>query len=135
MMTNTFRRLLIRGGKVLPFILCGLISVSCIEMVVSLTTESFVYYNGYYILDTPISFTVGKIFEYDILVVVVALIVSVSVEACKWNLMATLYLAIHLLEKSYFSFELEIWQIWIIVLVNLVISVLFCIKGIAVLVK
>jgi hypothetical protein len=134
-MINAFRRLLIRGGKSLPFILCALIAVSCLEMAVSLATESFVYYNGYYILDTPISFAVGQFFEYDVLIVIITLIISISIEACKWNLWATFYIGVHLAEKSYFTFELEIWQIWAIICGNFIVSVLFCCKGIKILVK
>lgn len=125
-----FRRLLIRIGKSLPFILCGLVMLSCIEMSVAITTTDFVSYEDVVILNTPISFAIAKVFEYDLLIVFITLIVSIAIEACKWNLFATFFLLVHLLEKSYFDFELEPYQIYVIIAVNLLASGFFVYNGI-----
>lgn len=130
-----FRRLLIRLGKCLPFILCGTICVSCVEMLIALATHDFIDYNGIIILNTPISFAIGLYFEYDTLVCVLSFVLSIAIEACKWNLWALLYLFVHLAEKSYFDFELDIWQIYIISILNLVISAYFTYKGIKIMLR
>ena len=134
-MTTTFRRLLIRVGKMLPFVLCGLISISCLEMVFALIRNDYLSYGGVVILNTPISFVIGQIFELDWLVCFITLVISIAVEACKWNLWATFYLVFHLMEKSYFDFELDVWQICVIAIANLLVSAFFVYKGIRILAK
>ena len=134
-MIIVFRRLLIRLGKCLPFILCGTICISCVEMLIALTTHDFIVYNGTIILNTPISFAIGLYFEYDTLVCVLSFVLSIAIEACKWNLWATFYLFFHLAEKSYFDFELDIWQIYTIAIVNLIVSGYFAYKGITIFLK
>lgn len=134
-LANVARRYLIRIGKALPFLLCFILSICYAENAFSLATGRFLEFDGYIILSTPISTFIAEFFEYDILIVIITLIVSIAIEACKWNLWATLYLGVHLVEKSYFTFELEIWQIWVIICGNFLVSVLFCYKGIKILVK
>lgn len=104
-------------------------------MLIALATHDFIDYNGTIILNTPISFAIGLYFEYDTLVCVLSFVLSIAIEACKWNLWAILYLFIHLAEKSYFDFELDIWQIYIISILNLVISAYFTYKGIKIMLR
>ena len=132
-MTIVFRRLLIRLGKCLPFVLCGAICVSCVEMLIALAIHDFIRYNGTIILNTPISFAIGLYFEYDTLVCVLSFVLSIAISACKWNLWATFYLLVHLMEKSYFDFELDDWQIYVIAIVNLIVSGYFTYKGVKIL--
>lgn len=132
---NNARRVLIRVGKSLPFILCFIVLIAYTESAFALATSDFLTYNGYTIPNTPISFFIGRYFEYDILVCVISLITSIAIEACKWNLWTTFYLFVHLAEKSYFDFELDIWQIYIIAIANLIISGYFTYKGIKILLK
>lgn len=132
-MIIVFRRLLIRLGKCLPFVLCGAICVSCVEMLIALATHDFISYNGTIILNTPISFAIGLYFEYDTLVCVLSFVLSIAIAACKWNLWATFYLLVHLMEKSYFDFELDEWQIYVIAIANLIVSGYFTYKGIKIL--
>lgn len=134
-MITWFRRLLIRIGKCLPFLLCATIFIACLEMVFALATSNFLTYDGVVILNTPISFFIGRYFEYDLLACLVILIISIAIEACKWNILATFYLFFHLGEKAYFDFELEEWQIYSIAILNLVVSAFLVYKGIRIYTK
>lgn len=134
-MIITFRRLLIQLGKILPFVLCVAILVSYLETVFNLATSHFLYLDGVVIPNTPISFVVGKIFEYDLLVCCVMLTMSIAIEACKWNLWATFYAFVHIAEKYYFDFELEPTTIYIICITNIVITSFLCYKGVKQLMK
>lgn len=102
-------------------------------MLIALATHDFIRYNGTIILNTPISFAIGLYFEYDTLVCVLSFVLSIAIDACKWNLWATFYLLIHLIEKSYFDFELDEWQIYVIAIANLIVSGYFTYKGIKIL--
>ena len=48
---------------------------------------------------------------------------------------ATFYLFLHIAEKSYFDFELDIWQIYAIATINLLVSGYFTYKGISIFLK
>ena len=134
-MITTFRRLLIQLGKTLPFVLCVAILVSYIETVFNLATSHFLYLDGVVIPNTPISFVVGQIFEYDLLVCCIMLTMSIAIEACKWNLWTTFYVFAHIAEKYYFDFELEPTTIYIICIANIIIAGYLTYKGIRILLK
>lgn len=134
-MITTFRRLLIQLGKTLPFVLCVAILVLYIETVFNLATSHFLYLDGVVIPNTPISFVVGQIFEYDLLVCCIMLTMSIAIEACKWNLWTTFYVFAHIAEKYYFDFELEPTTIYIICIANIIIAGYLTYKGIRILLK
>jgi hypothetical protein len=77
----------------------------------------------------PISFFIGQYFEYNLQMLAVLCVISVAIETCIYNKLACLYLGVNLLEKSYFDFELDIWQIYIIATANLIVSGYFAYKG------
>lgn len=129
-MANKARKLLINLGKSLPFALCFVLLISYTESVFSLITANYVEYGGVTILYTPISFYIAEWFEYDLLTVTVIFITSIAIEACKWNLFASVYLAINLAQKSYISTELEPWTICTVAITNALISAFFVYKGI-----
>ena len=99
-------------------------------MAFALATSDYLHYDGVVILNTPISFFIGQYFEYDLLVCIITLIISIAIEACKWNLWATFYAFSHLAEKSYFDFELEPTTIYIISLANIIVAGYLTVKGI-----
>ena len=134
-MANKARRLLIQIGKTLPFALCFIILLSYTESVIALATENYVEYGETIILNKPISFAIAEYFEYDLLTVAVILIISVAIEVCKWNLLATLYAAIQLTERSFFDFELEPFMIYAICIANIIVCVFFVYKGVKILLK
>ena len=93
--------MLVNMGKMLPFVLCGIILVSYSETMFSLATSDFVEWGGYIIPNTPISWFVGNYFEYDLVTLFALLIMSIAVQTCFWNKLSLLYLFLQLKEKEY----------------------------------
>lgn len=135
-MTNKFRRLLIRIGKVLPFFLCFLVLVNYSETLFSLATSDYLEYDGIVIPNTPISFFVGKYFEYDLSMLIVLIVVSISVDTCVWNKAACLYLGANLYEKSFFEtnvYDNEVY--YAVCAINIVMASYLTLKGIRILIN
>lgn len=133
-LANKARRLLIRLGKSLPFTICFLVLIGYSEGLIAILSKSYVLYDESYVLNTPISFYIGGIFEYDLLIVFVASVISVAVETCYWNKLAILYLALHLAFKGYIK-DIELYEetIYAICEINIAISGFFVYKGIKIL--
>ena len=129
------RRLLIRVGKVLPFLVCSLVLISYLENIYALYNENFLYYDGYYVLSKPISNYIGNIFEYNIQTLFVLTLISISIRTCIFNKLACGYLGINLWEKSYLDFELEPTTIYLICLANILVAGYLTLKGIKILLK
>lgn len=129
------RVLLINMGKMLPFILCGVIAIAYIESFISLAIQDFVVWNDSIILNNSISWFIGKYFEYDLVTLIALLVLSISTETCYWNKLACLYLGINLLEKSYFDFELKPTAIYIICTLNIIVAGYLTWKGIKISLK
>lgn len=129
------RRLLIRVGKVLPFVVCCLVLISYAEDMVARFREDFVFYNGYYVLSKPISNMIGSVFEYNIQTLFVLTLISVAIRTCIYNKLACLYLGINLLEKSYFDFELDPLAIYTICLANIAVAGYLTLKGIRIIIS
>ena len=135
-MINKFRRLLIRVGKILPFIVCLLILLQYAETAFALLLSDFLVYDDMVIPNTPISFFIGRYFEYNLQMFVVLCIISIAIETCLANKACCVYLGVNLYEKSYFAnVELDIWQIYIISILNLIISAYFTYKGVKILLR
>ena len=64
-MINKFRRLLIRLGKILPFVLCFIALISYFESMIAMLNKRFIQYDEYVLLDTSVSFAINKLIEYD----------------------------------------------------------------------
>ena len=130
------RVILVNMGKMLPFVLCGIILVSYSETMFSLATSDFVEWSGYIIPNTPISWFVGNYFEYDLVTLFALLIMSISVQTCFWNKLSLLYLFLQLKEKEYLS-SIELYQeyIYVICIANILICGFFCYKGINIFLK
>ena len=125
------RVLLIRIGKTLPFIVCGIVLLSYVECWLALITKDYVEYEGYAVLNKPISWMIGKYFEYNLITVVMLFVISVAIRTCKWNKISTFYLLLQLGEKEYFStVELYPEQVMTIVIINIALCILLCHKGI-----
>lgn len=137
-MTNTSieinaRKALINIGKMLPFTFCFILLIAYAETLFACILSHYRTFGGYIIPNTPISFVVANLFEYDMLFVFVTLVISVAIRACKWNLYATMYLFTNLIEKSIFDFELDLYVIYFITLANIIISGFFTYEGIKIL--
>ena len=124
------RRWLIYLGKIAPFLICALLFVSYTESVVALALCDYVYVDDVCYLSKPISYYIGSVFRYDIPILVCTLIISLSIEACKWNKLAILYLALHLLFKRWVEIvELEPHIIYILCFANIIICSYLIYKG------
>lgn len=127
--TNT-RIALIRIGKIAPFLVCAIISLSYIESIYALATNDYVMFDNGTYLNKPISWYIGNYFKYDIATVFILSVLSISVETCLYNKMACAYLGVNLIEKSYFDFEMDLWLICGICTVNIIVSTFLIYKGV-----
>lgn len=128
---NRARKLLINGGKILPFIVCAIVGLAYCEVLYATITGNYLHFHDYSILNTPINFAIASVFEYDLLIVVVLLCISFAIEACIYNTLAILYLALHLGVKAYIAnMELTEISIYIFSIVNVIITSIIVIKGI-----
>lgn len=134
-MANKARRLLIILGKIFPFLLCFILAIHYSEAIVSTLTRNYLVYDDSVILNMPLSFGLARIIRYNLVVVVIAFVISIAIEACKWNLYSVLYLAVNLFEKNYFIFEVSLTTILIVSVLNLLISAFLVYKGCVVLFK
>lgn len=125
---------LINTGKMLPFLICVVVFVSYAESAFALATSDFLDTDDAIILNKPLSWLIADYFRYNIVTIVVLTILSYSINACKWNKLALLYLAIQLYEKEYFlTIELDAFVIYIICVVNMLICSYLIYKGIKIL--
>lgn len=135
-MANTFRRLLIEIGKMLPFICSFILLVSYFECLFALITLDYVHYGDIVVLNKPVSYTIAKVFEYDWVFVFVTTVISYAIETCYWNKLAILYLVLHLVFKSTIQeYTLDEANIFILSTTNVLISGFFVYKGIKILTK
>ena len=131
MTIHSFRVLLIRLGKISPFLITFLVFISYVESLLSLMTNSLAEYNGEVVLYKPLSWTIASYFEYDMYVVGFLTILAISIETCIWNKLALLYLFIQLIEKGLLAHVmLDLWAYYIIVITNALISLVLTLKGI-----
>lgn len=134
-LTHRFRILLIQIGKVLPFVVCGLIMISYAETAFSLATSDFVVWDGYLIPNKHFSWLVGDYIEYNLQSLVVLVIISIATETCIYNRLACGYLGVNLWEKHFLDFELEPTYVYIICIANIIIASYLTYKGIKILVS
>lgn len=121
---------LIRFAKVFPFLLCAIVLISYTEDLVALLAESYYDYNESVILYKPVSWFIGKYFVYDWYTIIVATILSFAMETCWYNKASIIYLCINAWERDYFiTIELYPEHIYMIVVVNLILSGFFVFRG------
>lgn len=131
MTIHSFRVLLIRLGKISPFLITFLVFISYVESLLALMTNSLAEYNGEVVLYKPISCAIASYFEYDMYVVGFLTILAIAIETCIWNKLALLYLFIQLIEKGLLAHVmLDLWAYYIIVITNALISLVLTLKGI-----
>ena len=134
-MINKFRRILIRIGKVLPFVICFVVLLNYIECIVALLLNNYIIYDNVVILYTNFSFIINTFVEYDIQILIVLCVISIAIETCIYNKLACCYLGVNLAEKSYFDFELEPTSIYIVCIVNIIVAGYLTYKGIKILIN
>jgi hypothetical protein len=132
-MIHKARIWLIRLGKVLPFVVCFVVMLSYSENAFSLAVNDLNSWCGMFIPNKPISWLIGRYFEYNLQMLVVLVILSIALSTCIYNKLACVYLGINLWEKSYFDFELEPTTIYIICFANIIVAWYLTFKGIKIL--
>ena len=135
MIPNTARRLLVHIGRALPFVLCSLVFISYAEQLFSLVFDRYVEMDGYMYLDTRITSTIAMYVKYDWFCACIAFVISIAIEACRWNILAALYLFVNLLEKHVCTFEFEEWSAYLFLTANMLTSLYFSYKGISLFLK
>ena len=127
---------LIRFAKVFPFILCSLVTISMCETIVRMMLNDFVYYDNGITPNTPISWIIARHYDFGIYSVLAATYLSISFETCVWNKASDLYLLAFLKQQTFFpTIELEPTTIYIICIINIVITSFLCYKGVKQLMK
>lgn len=125
-----FRVLLIRLGKMLPFLITFLVFISYAESLYALATNSLAEFDGEVVLYKPISWFIASHFEYNIYVVGLLCIISIAIETCIWNKLALVYLLFQLLEKELLLMvALEVWQSYVVIVMNMLLSLFLTFKG------
>ena len=133
---TAIRRLLIRFGKAIPFVLSFVVCVSYAECIIAIAFDNMVVYDDFAIPYTPVSYKLASIFEYDWMTILATTILSYAVETCVWNKIGIAYLAVQLAFKNYIAnFELEPTTIYIICVVNIVVAGYLTYKGIKILIN
>lgn len=130
------RVVLIRIGKVLPFIYCAMIVATYAESALALALSDFVVYDNEIILHKPLSWLIGDYFEYDWTMLAILCIVSISVDTCLWNKAACLYLGVNLYEKSFFEtnvYDNEVY--YAVCAINITLALYLTLKGIRILIN
>lgn len=139
-MTNSIvmasRRGIILVGKYAPFVVVALTAISNIEAFISLTIGSYAEYNGAVILYKPVSWFIGDVFKISLAWIFVLLVLSIGVEACKWNRISIAYLLCALWQRNYFAEkEVDETVFGVVLLINIIISSFLVYKGVKILIS
>lgn len=82
-MITFFRKLLIRVGKIIPFVFAFIVMVSHIETAYAVLNDNIILdLEGYYTYDVPISNYIGNIVYIDWFDVLIVWILCVALELC-----------------------------------------------------
>ena len=117
-------------GKVLPFFICAIVTISYLECLYALFKYEYIQVGDSVYLNKPLSFFIGEYFELAFPTWLFLAITTIAIRTCKWNKLAVLYLAFQLFEKSYFS--THCWDIdyyYIVIELNAIVSCFLVIKG------
>ena len=96
-MATYFRRLLIRIGKVIPFVFAFVVTFGYMETIYAILNESMIVdTDGTYLYELRITFLIGNIVYIDWFDVFLLYILAVALEYCKYNFRAVHYLLLNL---------------------------------------
>ena len=96
-MVTLFRKVLIRSGKVIPFVLAFVVAFGYIESAYAIHMELFEECeDGSVILYTPISNYIGSVIYIDWFDVLLLYVLAVALEFCWRNMLAVHYLLLNL---------------------------------------
>ena len=127
---------LIRFAKVFPFALCFIVLLSLIETLYALYIGDFVLYDGSLTPNTPVAWFIARYYQFGVYSLILALVFAISFETCIYNKASISYLTIFSGQKIYFqSIELYPEYIYLICIINIIISAFFVWKGLRILIN
>ena len=94
------RKHMIYLGKVLPFFICAIVTISYLECLYALFKYEYIQVGDSVYLNKPLSFFIGEYFELAFPTWLFLAITTIAIRTCKWNKLAVLYLAFQLFEQS-----------------------------------
>ena len=96
-MVTLFRKILIRTGKVIPFVFAFIVAASHVESIYAILSNNIVIdLEGYYSYDVPISNYIGNIVYIDWFDVLLLYVLAVALEFCWRNMLSVHYLLLNL---------------------------------------
>ena len=100
-MVTLFRKLLIRVGKVIPFVFAFIVVISHIESIFAILNDDIVLdFEGYYTYNVPISNYIGNTVYIDWFDVLLLYVLAVALEFCWRNMLAVHYLLLNLAVRT-----------------------------------
>lgn len=100
-MVTLFRKLLIRVGKVIPFVFAFIVVISHIESIFAILNDDIILdFEGYYTYNVPISNYIGNIVYIDWFDVLLLYVLAVALEFCWRNMLAVHYLLLNLAVRT-----------------------------------
>lgn len=125
------RRGIIWIGKYAPFIIVAITIISNIEALYAMMFKVYVYYDESAIYYKPISWWIGNIFELDKAWLFALVVLSIGIEACIWNRISIVFLALLLWQKQYFmEHTISEMMFGVVLLLNIIVGILLVLKGI-----
>lgn len=96
-----FKKLVVWGGKLMPFVFCFIILIGMIETAYSYINNLYIEISKEnFILHKPLSWEFGKIIRYDWWTVLLMLSLSYGLNNCWKNKLAIYYLIFNLIQKK-----------------------------------
>ena len=129
-MVNFFRKLLIRLGKIIPFLFSAIVCIGFIENIYALYAQYVVIDgNGEMFYDCPISTYITGIIYIDWFDVLIVWILCVALELCKYSFRCAIYITLNLAVR--FALETLSLDGWVILPVCSFMALfgLFCVYG------
>lgn len=100
-MVTLFRKILIRTGKIIPFVFAFVVALSYIESIYAVSNEIMVAdTEGGYVYYLPISNYIGNIVYIDWFDVLLLYVLAVALEFCWRNMLAVHYLLLNLAVRT-----------------------------------
>ena len=129
-MVTLFRKILIRFGKVIPFIFVFVVVVGYIESAYAVYYELYeICEDGSVILYTPISNYIGNIVYIDWFDVLLLYILAAALEFCWRNMLAVHYLLLNLAIRTLVEHFWLDWWIVISIAGFMALYGLYCVYG------
>lgn len=129
-MVTLFRKILIRSGKVIPFVLAFIVAFGYIESAYALHMELFEECeDGSVILYTPISNYIGSVIYIDWFDVLLLYVLAVALEFCWRNMLAVHYLLLNLAVRTFIEHFYLDWWIVVGIASFMALCGLYCVYG------